>query len=91
MKHFVLSAASALTLSACVTAPEGPTGVPLTGTCDASGYSAIVGLNLAAVTLPADLDQRVIYPGMSVTQEFRANRINIVVNEAGTIQRIYCG
>lgn len=90
MRHVFTLSAAALALLACAP-PEGPNGVPLTGTCDAMGYDAIVGLNIAAVTLPADLDQRVIYPGMAVTQDFRPNRINLDVTETGTIRRVYCG
>ena len=82
---------AALTLVACAPASDGPNRVPLTGTCDAAGYSAMVGLNIAAVTLPADLEQRVIYPGQAVTMDFRPNRMNIEVSETGTIRRIYCG
>jgi hypothetical protein len=81
----------ALTLLACAPATDGPNRVPLTGTCDAAGYSAMVGLNIATVTLPADLEQRVIYPGQAVTMDFRPNRMNIEVSETGTIRRIYCG
>lgn len=90
MKQTFALLASAVALLACAP-PEGTTSVPLTGTCDAVSYSAIVGLNIAAVTLPADLEQRVIYPDMAWTDDYRPNRLNIFVSETGTIRRISCG
>ena len=90
MKQTLLAVSALTALVACAP-PEGPTGIPLTGTCDAAGYSAMVGLNIAAVTLPADLEQRVIYPDMAWTDDFRPNRMNIFVSDTGTIRRITCG
>ena len=59
--------------------------------CGASGYQALVGSLLAAVTLPADLEARIIQPGDAVTMDFAAERMNIEVDAEGRIVRIYCG
>lgn len=59
--------------------------------CSADGYSWLVGKQLAAVTLPADLGARVIMPDMAVTQDFRPDRLNISVGDDGVIDRVYCG
>lgn len=59
--------------------------------CDAAGYTSLIGSNLAAVTVPGDLELRIIQPGEVVTQDFRAERLNFVVNAQGVIQRVYCG
>ena len=34
---------------------------------------------------------RTLTPGQAVTMEFRANRVNIVLDERNTVTRIYCG
>lgn len=59
--------------------------------CGAAGYQSLVGAQIAAVTLPADLNARVIYPDTVVTLEFNPKRLNIAVNAAGRIERVYCG
>ncbi|MWD27726.1 hypothetical protein E0K89_009595 [Aquicoccus sp. SCR17] len=59
--------------------------------CGASGYSDLIGKNLAAVTLPTDLNARVIKPGDMVTQDFVPERLNIETNELGVIENLRCG
>jgi phage terminase large subunit-like protein len=83
-------ALGALFLSACTSAGT-PPAEPGSDACGASGYQSLVGTPLAAAALPADLDARIIRPGMAVTMDFRADRLNIEVNEAGEIVRVYCG
>lgn len=59
--------------------------------CGAEDYAWLVGKPLAAVTLPADLDARVIVPDTMITMDIRPERLNIAVDGAGTIGRVYCG
>lgn len=59
--------------------------------CDAAGYQAMLGAAIAAVTLPASLDHRVIGPDTIVTQDFVATRLNFYTNKDGVITRIACG
>ncbi len=59
--------------------------------CGASGYQTLVGVNVAAVTLPADLKHRIIRPGDVVTQDYRAGRLNIRTDENGQIVSVSCG
>ncbi|GGY41950.1 I78 family peptidase inhibitor [Parvularcula lutaonensis] len=66
----------------------GPTGEM---SCPAKDYQGFVGKNLAAVIYPADLKVRIIEPGMMVTMEYIADRMNIHVDEDGTITKIVCG
>ncbi len=61
------------------------------GDCPADGYASLVGQPLAAVTLPADLDARVVGPDTMVTMDFDPTRMNIYVDSAGTIERVACG
>lgn len=74
-------------LAACTMAPPDPSAP----SCGADGYQSLVGSPLAAVSLPADLPQRVIRPGEIVTMEYRADRLTIEVNDNGTITGVRCG
>ena len=80
--------AAALLLVACDGETEPATGED---TCGASGYASLVGTNIAAVTLPADLDDRVIGPDTMVTMDFRPTRINFMVDAEGVITEVRCG
>ncbi|WP_167766890.1 I78 family peptidase inhibitor [Jannaschia formosa] len=72
-----------LALSACVMEEEDP--------CGAEQYRSLVGANIAAVSLPASLNDRVIGPDTAVTMDFVPTRLNIEIDEDGEIQRLYCG
>lgn len=104
MRHLIIAAA--LLMAACApsntTPPDGAT-PPADGagpqtaaeataqdTCGASGYRSLVGSSLAAVTLPADANIRIIQPDTMVTQDFRPDRINMIVDADGTITGLEC-
>ena len=59
--------------------------------CSAADYQSLTGARLAAVTLPADLNIRIIGPGQVVTTDYDAERLNIDVDVVGNIIRVYCG
>jgi hypothetical protein len=86
---------AALGLAGCAAYPENPAGpAPEGAGADACGlvdYGWLRGSNIAAVTLPADLNDRIIRPGMAVTKDYRPDRLNIVVDENGTVTDLYCG
>ncbi len=106
MIRAVLFASAALLAAACSQqtpppAPETPAEVadamPQTkeeataqDTCGASQYAALIGSNFAAVTLPADANVRIIQPDTVVTQDFRADRANILVDAGGIITGVEC-
>ncbi len=83
-------------LPACL--PGGPTG-PLPpvdiGTADACGASQLQGLvgqpasAIAAMTFAQPM--RLIRPGMAVTMDFNAERLNITLDEADRIVSVTCG
>ena len=79
--------AALLALAACEAAPP----PDAADACGAAGYQSLVGAPLAAVTLPADLNDRVIRPGEAVTLDFRPDRLNLELDADGTIVRVYCG
>jgi hypothetical protein len=91
-----LSLAGVLTLAACAT-PE-VTAKPCDedcakeqAACGAADYSALIGSNIAAVTLPATLDTRIMGPNTAVTMDYVPTRLNIVTDADGVITRLYCG
>ncbi|KQI68270.1 Peptidase inhibitor I78 family protein [Loktanella sp. DSM 29012] len=75
-------------LAACVT---GPAPVPSDDGCGAAGYAGLLGQNIAAVTLPADLNHRVIGPNQMVTMDYVESRVNFETDIVGTIMRVTCG
>ncbi|WCR11754.1 hypothetical protein JHW45_05120 [Paracoccus stylophorae] len=73
-------------LAACATT----TSVPV-ARCDQVAHQALVGQNIGAVTLPADLRQRIISPGDTLTQDHDPDRLNVFVDPKGWIARVTCG
>ena len=74
-----------LVLAACVDQP-GP------DACGAAGMQDLLGQDrgvLAAMTLPTGT--RVITPGMAVTEDYSASRLNIDLDAQGRITGIWCG
>tara|TARA_R100000789_G_scaffold7097_3_gene11432 strand:- start:4123 stop:4446 length:324 start_codon:yes stop_codon:yes gene_type:complete len=81
-----------LALSACE-----PAGTPAPGgggadECGASRYQGYVGRD-GAVIVASDLpvSVRILHPGDIITMEFKANRLNFLVDDSGRIDRVYCG
>lgn len=74
-------------LAACATSEYtvGKTG------CDAQAHQALVGMNIGEVSLPPKLPKRVMNEGDPATMDFNAQRLNIIVDEKGWIERAYCG
>jgi len=62
-----------------------------TDPCGAKGYSSLLGSPLAAVTLPADLNDRVIRPGDAVTLDYDPTRLNLELDASGIIVGLSCG
>ena len=78
--------ALALALAGCVAAEPQP------NACGAAGMQDLVGKDqsvLAAMTLPAGT--RVITPGMAVTEDYSASRLNIDLDAQGRITGLWCG
>ncbi|MCX7357403.1 MAG: I78 family peptidase inhibitor [Alphaproteobacteria bacterium] len=59
-------------------------------TCGASQYRAMVGTNIAAATFPSDGNIRVVMPNQAVTQDFRAERLNVITDANGVITSLEC-
>ncbi|MBL8548111.1 MAG: hypothetical protein JNL81_16745 [Hyphomonadaceae bacterium] len=59
-------------------------------TCGASQYRAMIGANIAAATFPADSGIRIIRPDTAVTQDFSAQRLNVITDANGVITSLEC-
>jgi hypothetical protein len=59
-------------------------------TCGAAAYRAMIGTSIAAASFPATPQIRVIMPGSVVTEDFRADRLNVIVDAGGNITALEC-
>ncbi len=60
--------------------------------CDPTSFEHLVGQSSDSLDLTAlPENTRVIFPDTMVTRDYRVERMNIDVDEAGIIQRIWCG
>lgn len=76
-----------LTGAACV-ADDAP---PPDG-CGAAELQGLVGQPQSVLeTMRFSQDLRVIPPGTAVTMDYREDRLNIDLDEAGQITRVWCG
>ncbi|SMY08345.1 I78 family peptidase inhibitor [Flavimaricola marinus] len=84
-------------LAACApgTAPTPPgPAIPAVedDTCGAAPYARLIGQDATALERELIMRQvRVIRPGMVVTMDFSAQRINFEIDDNNRIARIYCG
>lgn len=105
MRMTLMSAAATFALVACTPPAETPAPTPepaapvvaaptnaeeatAQDTCGASQYAAMVGAQIAAATFPEGV--RTIAPDSVVTQDFRADRLNVLVDASGVITGFQC-
>jgi Peptidase inhibitor I78 family len=83
-----------LLLSACAQAPQLTPPAPPVGedTCNAAQYGGLVGQDATALERVLLMGPvRVIRPGMAVTMDYSATRINFAIDDANRISAITCG
>lgn len=95
----IAGGAALLLLAACVT--EGGSGpvpgpapepAPAADACGASSLQQLVGQPASSLdTMRFAQRMRVIRPGQMVTMDYSEARLNIAVDEAERITRVYCG
>ncbi|MDB5666687.1 I78 family peptidase inhibitor [Cypionkella sp.] len=82
-----------LALLGCV--PEdapGPLPEPIEDACGASALQTLVGQSAKRLeVMRFGQPVRIIRPGMAVTMDYSAERLNIEINEAEMIARVTCG
>ena len=96
MKRYLISVAflALPVLAGCsgpAPTPDGRSVIDPTDPCGAKGYSSLLGAPLAAVTLPADLNDRVLQPGAAATTDYDPTRLNLELDASGTIIGLSCG
>lgn len=94
MKSYALFAL-ALVVTACVPPEPGPQypvdPLPLDA-CGAADLQDLVGQRAKVLeTMRFGQTTRIIRPGMAVTMDFVANRLNIWIAEGDVIERVTCG
>ena len=72
-------------------------GVPVRNQCDAQAAQFLLGQSYGPDTLRRALDAagsdeaRMLRPDSIITKEYRAGRLNVVVDTAGRVLRVHCG
>lgn len=85
--------AAALLLGACAT----PATPPSSTACNADAVKTFVGQSATIDVVEAARDAsgaklvRVIKPGQAVTLDFRVERLNLYLDNAGAVERVNCG
>ncbi len=82
-----LPALAPLLLSACIEAPAEP---PPPDACGAEALQHLAGRPLFALTTPPT-GARPLRPGMPMTMDFHADRLNVELDGQDRIARIFCG
>jgi hypothetical protein len=83
-----------LLLAACTTEapPVTPPPLPPEDACGAPGLQSLVGRPASVLeTMKFAQPVRIIRPGMAVTMDYRADRLNIEIDARETIIRVTCG
>jgi hypothetical protein len=92
MRAAVAVAVIALALLAgCVEQPP-PAGFPPQNACGAEALQGLVGQSARVLeTMRFSQDVRVLQPGTAVTMDFSPTRLNIEIDAAERIVRVFCG
>lgn len=78
-----------LLVAACQSGPTPDTG---DDHCGASRHQNLIGTPAASIDrLQLPKGARIIHPDTAVTQDYRTDRLNIHVDEAGHVERVACG
>lgn len=94
MRFSAILFALPLALMGCVPEPEPPVTnpTPVEDACGASALQDLVGQSAKKLEVMRFAKTvRIIRPGMAVTMDYSAERLNIEINEAEVITRVSCG
>lgn len=94
MRYSALLLALPVALMGCVPEPEPPVTdpAPVEDACGASGLQELIGQSAKKLEVMRFAHPvRIIRPGMAVTMDYSAERLNIEVDAAERITRVTCG
>lgn len=93
LKSFALLMAIPTALAACqMVAPVSPPPPPIAGACGADGLQGLVGQPAQVLdTMRFSQALRILRPGMAMTMDYSAERLNIEVDGNEQIIRVSCG
>lgn len=89
--------ATILALAACSSVDLGEPADTMPGACNADKASHVTGKHISpeqeqeALQSSGAATLRVIRPGQAITRDYRADRLNLQLNDYGTVVRAYCG
>jgi hypothetical protein len=92
----MLLLSAAFALAACATQPQSEA-VASGGACNAEPAQSYVGKSASDANLQAAFkasgarSMRALKPGQPMTMDYREDRVNILQDASGTIERISCG
>jgi hypothetical protein len=87
MKRIALVACVVASLTACVEQTA-----TARDTCAASPWQSYIGAPVSALQAAGlPVEARILRPGLAVTREFNAARLNVGVGSDGIVQSVYCG
>ena len=93
-KMFAIAALMPMALAACVIeTPTPPPGeVPAANACGATGLQWLVGRPVSELNRVQLANQpRILTPGSVMTMDYRAERLNVELDNASRIIRLFCG
>jgi hypothetical protein len=97
MRSILPTVAAMVLLQACTVVmpepvPVPPEPPPSLASCHAEGLDGLIGMSVRVLPVNGGwASLRIIRPGMMVTMDYSATRLNVQVDRKGTILSLYCG
>jgi hypothetical protein len=97
LKEIASAAVALIALAACTPAKTDPApgqpddGASPAGDCRADEFRSLVGSNVAAISLPAGLNHRILGPDDAATMDYSPSRLNILTDRDGVVTEVKCG
>jgi hypothetical protein len=95
--HSATALPALLLLAACASQPSDQAAPPSAGACDADAAQAWIGKPATEANVDAAFKAsgaktlRALKPGQPMTMDYRIDRVNVLQDAAGNIEKISCG
>ena len=83
-----LAVTAALALAACQPMTDD---MPQPDSCNAAAYQALIGTAADTADFSGHKSVRIIPPNSAITMDYNPERLNVVTDAAGIIQKLSCG